>query len=84
MNSRTFETTALNPRASVVQEYFDTSNSAEIDLEVSDDLAATAALLSHRLTIESANSIRRSQDNDDGPDSDAYRETLNHRSCSAV
>jgi hypothetical protein len=52
MNSRTFDTTALNPDAFVVQDHLANNNLEEIDNEVADDLAATAALLSHRLTIE--------------------------------
>jgi hypothetical protein len=52
MDSRTFETTALNPHAFVVQDHLANNNLEEIDNEVADDLAATAALLSHRLTIE--------------------------------
>jgi hypothetical protein len=75
MIGRQFETKALlQNHALVVQEYFDTSNSEEIDPEVANDLAATAALFSHRLTIEWANSIKRSQANAGDPDSDAHRE----------
>jgi hypothetical protein len=65
---------SCNRRASVVQEYLETSNSAEIDMEVADDLVATAALLSHRLTIEWANSIRKSQVNDGDLTRDAHRQ----------